>query len=83
MSDETMRKALREVLLEDVRADTEMALAGRIPPLWQCDRLQELQDAVEKGLLTAQECADMAEKFRQAVASTPQISDEQFAAEHP
>ena len=52
MSDEMMRKALREVLLEDVRADTEMALAGRIPPLWQCDRLQ---DAVEKGLLTEAE----------------------------
>ena len=61
----------------------EKIQAGPIPPRWQADRLQELQDAVEKGLLTAQECADTAEKFRQAVASTPQISDEQFAAEHP
>lgn len=83
MADEKIRKALREALLEDVRTDTEMAQAGPIPPRWQADRLQELQDAVEKGLLTAQECADMTEKFRQAVANTPQISDEQFAAEHP
>ena len=83
MADEKIRKALREALLEDVRTDTEVAQAGLIPPRWQADRLQERQDAVEKGLLTAQECADMTEKFRQAVANTPQISDEQFAAEHP
>lgn len=43
---------LREVFLEDIQIDIEMAWNGEIPPSLYHDRIQDLKSAMEKQLIS-------------------------------
>lgn len=74
------KKGLRAVLLEQVETDIAMAQEGEIPPAWQADRLRDLKQALEEGLITEWQYMDLCERFRAAVNSTKQITDQEYAA---
>lgn len=74
------KMALRAILFEQVEIEIAMALEGEIPPVWKTDRLQDLKQALEDGIITEREYVDLCERFLAAVNSTSQITDQEYAA---
>lgn len=70
---------LREVFLEDIQIDIEMAWNGEIPPSLYHDRIQDLKSAMEKQLISEREYANLCARFQEAINSRAQITDRLFA----
>lgn len=71
--------ALREIFLEEIQTDIEMAWNGEIPPSMYQDRLQDLKSAMEEKLISEQEYADLCAQFQEAINSREQITDRLYA----
>lgn len=74
------KKALRDVLFEQVETEIAMALEGEMPPIWKTDRLQDLKQTLEDGIITEREYVDLCQRFLAAVNSTNQSTDQEYAA---
>ena len=79
MDEEYQNQVLRNILLEEMETDLAMARAGKIPPSWYQDRMEDLKRAVEEELISEQECANLLDRFQEAVESNTQISDQEYA----
>ncbi len=79
MDGDCQNQVLRNILLEEMETDLAMARAGKIPPSWYQDRMEDLKRAAEEELISEQECANLLDRFQEAVESNTQISDREYA----
>lgn len=75
MGEKKQDAVLREIFLEGIQTDIEMAWNGEIPPSMYQDRMQDLKSAMEEKLISEQEYADLCAQFQEAINSREQITD--------
>jgi len=79
MDGDCQNQVLREILLENIQTDIMMVREGLIPSSEQQQRLADLKDAVEEGLISNREYKKLSAQWLAAVNSIEQLTDEAFA----